>query len=148
MYSSLIVRQIVCHFRIPAGPQVDKPKHSKAHKIDFCGLFCFFTQFKKASISQMPGEQFGSSDSKKHLLTRSRRRGSISSISISEHFPDHNVFCIYYLNVSIFYRNCFVGPPLLQDEDNITVQSATKVIARLINRPANIKNENMNTKAQ
>ena len=27
--------------KIPAGSQVDKPKHSKAHKIDFCGLFCF-----------------------------------------------------------------------------------------------------------
>ena len=36
----------------PAGSQVDKPKHLKAHKIDFCGLFCCLRSSKKSPITQ------------------------------------------------------------------------------------------------
>jgi len=69
----------------PAGSQVDKPKHSKAHKIDFCGLFCFKRSSKKSPILNRLVSRSGAAALRKFLLTRTHRRGSLSRGSTNEH---------------------------------------------------------------
>ena len=41
--------------RIPAGSLVDKPKHSKAHKTRFCGLFVFKAHQNRHLFSYVAG---------------------------------------------------------------------------------------------
>jgi hypothetical protein len=79
------VRNIRKKLQTPAGSQVDKPKHSKAHKIDFCGLFCCLRSSKKSTILKCLVSNSGAATPKENLLTRTHRTGSLSSSSVNEH---------------------------------------------------------------
>jgi hypothetical protein len=106
----------MCVSAIPAGSRIDKPKHSKAHKIDFCGLFCCLLSSKKSRILKCLVSNSGAATPEENLLTRTHRRGSLSSSSVNEHLDSAKTSKEFYNHLKNHFDEQDNQDPFLSEE--------------------------------